>query len=104
MVLLGRQLEARQSTKQRASLLKLLDGFNDAILGVGEKAGEENPFMIYDYRKCVEILMTVNNWSEDDAVEWMDYNVICAYFGEDTPVFLYPAELNVIEGSDGEIH
>jgi len=84
--------------------LKLLDGFNDAILGVGEKAGEENPFMIYDYRKCVEILMTVNNWSEDDAVEWMDYNVICAYFGEDTPVFLYPAELNVIEGLNGEIH
>jgi hypothetical protein len=83
--------------------LKLLDGLNDAIIGVGEKAGED-PFLVYDYGKCIEILMKDNNWSEDDAVDWMGYNVTCAYFGEDTPAFLYPADVISIESPDGEIH
>lgn len=87
--------------------MKFLDGFNDAIVGVGEQKGNEEPFLIYDYEKCVQILMEKNDWEREDAEEWMDYNVTDLYIGKDTPAFLYPAEINGVLFSnvtEGDVH
>jgi len=32
--------------------------------------------VIYSYNKIVESLMAYNNWSEDEAIEWIDYNTM----------------------------
>ena len=32
--------------------------------------------------------MDINDWTEDEAIEWVDYNVVGAYVGEDTPIFV----------------
>jgi len=61
------------------------DGFDEAILGVGCQKGSE-PAIIYDYNKCVEILM--EDMSFEDAVEHMEFNVVDAYVGPQTPIFL----------------
>lgn len=40
----------------------------------------------YDYNKCVECLMK-NGMDREDALEWMETNVVSAYVGENGPVF-----------------
>ena len=62
------------------------DGFEQALIGVGVQA--MNYVAIYDYDKCVKILMDRDGMSYDESVEYMDYNVLGAYVGTQTPVFL----------------
>jgi hypothetical protein len=66
--------------------LLFADGFDEAILGVAERCG--SPLVVvYDYDKCVESLMK-DGMNEDEADEWMGFNVTGAYVGERTPWFL----------------
>jgi hypothetical protein len=61
-------------------------GFENAFVGIGQQFNQE--LAIYDYYKCIEILMTRDGMSRDEAIEFMEYNVIGAYVGPGTPVFL----------------
>ena len=49
---------------------------------------------IYDYEKMIEWLMDEENWSDEEAVEWIEYNTIraLAYAGPDAPIIMYPLE------------
>lgn len=44
--------------------------------------------VIYDYNLMVQELMTDENWSSEDAIDWIDYNTLRAipYFGDKTPL------------------
>jgi hypothetical protein len=64
----------------------LADGFEEAYIGQGRQANRN--FAVYDYDKCLAILMKRENWSLDDAVEWMEYNVVGAWVGDQTPIFV----------------
>ena len=64
----------------------LADGFEDALLGYGHQFNKI--IAIYDYHRCVKILIARDGMSEDEALEYMDFNVIGAYVGDHTPVFL----------------
>jgi hypothetical protein len=64
----------------------LADGFDDALIGTGWQYS--NPVAVYSYKKCVEILMKRDSMSHDEAVEFMEYNVLGAWVGESTPVFI----------------
>ena len=64
----------------------LADGFDNALVGWGHQASRE-PVAIYNYDKCVEILVKEGS-SEEDAIEWMEYNVVSAWYGENTPIFM----------------
>lgn len=64
--------------------LLLADGFDEAIVGVTYGYMENQ--IVYDFDKCVEILM--RDMSEEDALEHMSFNVTGAYVGERTPIFV----------------
>jgi hypothetical protein len=66
------------------------DGFDDAIVGVvdGWMGDSRETVVCYDYAKCVQILMA-GGMDEEMAEEWMDFNVLGAYMGHTTPVFLH---------------
>lgn len=64
----------------------LATGFEDALIGIGQQFNQE--LAIYDYDKCVKILMNRDGMSYYDANDFMEYNVIGAYVGPGTPVFL----------------
>ena len=66
------------------------NGFEDALIGLGWQ--HTKLLAVYDYDKCVEILMERDEMTHEEAVEWMEYNVVGAYVGEYTPVFLMPKE------------
>jgi len=57
------------------------DGFDDAIIGIDEFSMR----LIYSVSKCIEILC--RDMSEEDAVEYFDYNVKGSYVGEKTPIW-----------------
>jgi hypothetical protein len=65
----------------------LADGFEKALVGFGWQFNRE--LAIYDYDKCVEILMERDEMDRDDAIEFMEFNVLGAWVGEGTPVFLH---------------
>jgi len=63
----------------------LADGFDDALIGITEGM---NPVSVYDVDKCIEVLMRDHEMNQEDAVEYFYFNVVSAYIGEKTPVFL----------------
>lgn len=62
------------------------DGFEEALIGFGTRF--VSPIAVYDLAKCINILVERDGMSDDEAIEYMDYNVLGAYMGESTPVFL----------------
>ena len=65
--------------------LLFADGFDEAIIGVAERIGME-PVVAYDVNKIIEIL--ARDMTEDEAVEFFEFNILGAYMGERTPVFI----------------
>ena len=63
--------------------MRLADGFKDAFVGTTIGAFGRKQVAIYDYDKCLLILMHDNGMSEEDAMEYFDYNVIGSWIGED---------------------
>ena len=64
------------------------DGFDDAILGIGRRATQPE-VVAYDYEKCVLILMD-REMTEEEAREYMEFNVVGAFVGDRTPIFIEP--------------
>ena len=63
----------------------LADGFGDAFIGLAHRLN--NTFAIYDYNKCIEILMEMD-MDIDEAKDYFEYNVVGAWVGNQTPAFL----------------
>ena len=58
------------------------DGFNEAIIGF-----EPNMWkVVYSRNKVIEILM--KDMSEEEAIEFAEYNTFNAYVGEKTPLWM----------------
>tara|TARA_R100001530_G_C4277323_1_gene144678 strand:- start:423 stop:647 length:225 start_codon:yes stop_codon:yes gene_type:complete len=69
------------------------DGFDDAIIGVGRQFDKPDR-LIYAYDKCLMILMLDQEFTEQEAIDWMEYNVVGAYVGDGTPIFKIDYEDN----------
>lgn len=64
----------------------LADGFDDALIGVGLRAGQPT-IAVYSWERCLGILME-QGLTEEDAEEHMNFNVVGAWIGPQTPMFL----------------
>lgn len=58
------------------------EGFDAAIIGVDQLAER----IVYDKRKMIEILS--EEMSEEDAIDFLEYNTWNAYVGEHTPIYM----------------
>jgi hypothetical protein len=65
----------------------LADGFEDAFVGMCEVFGRP-PLATYDREKCIEILVNRDGMTDEEAVEFFEFNVAGADVGENTPIFL----------------
>ena len=63
------------------------DGFDKAFLGVASRFNMEDVFA-YDMDECIAILCRRDNMSYEDAIEFFHYNVLGAWVGKKTPLFL----------------
>jgi hypothetical protein len=64
------------------------NGFEAALLGYAVRVGQPE-VAIYDYQKCIEVLMQRDSMTYEEATEFFDFNVLGAWVGEATPLFLF---------------
>ena len=60
--------------------------YDSALIGVSEDGRA-----VYDYNLMVEWLMEEEGWTEEEAVEWVDYNTVRSipYMGDGAPIIMY---------------
>ncbi len=60
--------------------------YDTALIGVSDDCRA-----VYDYDLMVDWLVQEENFSEEDAIEWINYNTLRAlpYMGEDGPIVLH---------------
>ncbi|MEV6987002.1 hypothetical protein AB0M95_37900 [Sphaerisporangium sp. NPDC051017] len=79
----------------------LADGFEDALIGMAEGwfGNSRRVVALYDLALCLRVLL---GWGmdEEEAGEWIDYNVTGAYVGPSTPVFAIIKRQPVIVSGD----
>ena len=63
------------------------DGFETAFVAVAFSYNGNN-IAVYDYDTCIDVLIDRDTMSVEEAHEFMSYNVIGAYVGEETPLFI----------------
>jgi hypothetical protein len=73
-----------------AETMLFADGFDDAIIGFGNKYGDKL-CAIYDADKVIDILMK-EGMDYAEALEHFDFNIAGAYVGEQTPIFIHKIE------------
>lgn len=64
------------------------DGFEDAFLGYAERCASPG-VAIYSFTKMVEVLVERDGMSEEDAEEYLHFNVLGGWLGEKTPYVLF---------------
>ena len=74
-----------RSLKEEYPDLLIMDGYDEAIIGVVTRMGLE--VICYDLDKVIKILMK-QGMDEQDAWDWYQFNMAGSWIGEQTPVFL----------------
>lgn len=69
-------------------VLMFMDGFDDCIAGLVHRFGAE-AVVCYDRDKVIAKIVGQGS-TEEEAMEWYDYNMIGSWVGESTPCFLEP--------------
>jgi len=64
------------------------DGLGDALIGVGRRCGQPT-LAVYDVSKVLEILMDTGGMTDEEAVEFFEYNIEGSWVGETTPIWFY---------------
>jgi hypothetical protein len=70
-----------------AETMLFADGFDDAIVGVGNVFGGKL-CAIYDTDLVLKQCMK-DGMKYDEALEFFDFNIAGAYVGEQTPIFIH---------------
>jgi hypothetical protein len=63
-----------------------LDGMDEAFVGIAHSISAP-PCACYSVEKILGVLVK-GGMTEEEAQEFFDYNIACAYVGESTPIFL----------------
>lgn len=63
--------------------------YRTAIIGV-----TTDNRLVYDFNMMIDYLMKEDDFTYDEAAEWIDYNAVRSlpYVGEDAPIIMYPIE------------
>ena len=65
--------------------------FDEAIVGVTDEGQA-----VYDYNKMVQSMMQQDGITEEEAIEFIEYNTIRAlpYAGPNAPIIMHPIEID----------
>ena len=67
----------------------LAAGFEAAYVGYTSHQPSRPACAVYDYGLCVELLMTSDSLTVEEAIEHMEFNGVGAWVGPHTPLFLW---------------
>lgn len=63
------------------------DGLEDAYIGYTVNHHHAH-VAVYSFEKCVEIFMTRDGMTQEDADEFLSFNTLGAWVGENGPLFV----------------
>lgn len=67
----------------------LMDGFDEAVIGFSQRINE--PMLaVYSWDKMMDTCMKRDGMTWDEAEEYISYNCIGAWVGEQTPIIVMP--------------
>ena len=76
-----------EHTKENQVLFLDPPELDEALIGIALRLGLSVP--AYDYDKLIDVFQRINNWSYEDAIEWIEYNTMGSYVGPETPVIVW---------------
>lgn len=95
-----KKIQLRINAVEDETFLKA-DGFDEAIIGTAYGTtvrDDEGPVLVYDMQKCIDILMDgAVDMTREEAIEYFDFNVLGAFVGPQTPIFVNPDEMGLIK-------
>jgi len=65
----------------------LCDGFDEAIIGIAERINLSS-VVAYDVDKMLGIMVERDGMTYEEAMEYFDYNILGAWMGDYTPVYI----------------
>ena len=74
----------------------LFDGMGRAFVGSAAQAGH-NPLAVYSYDRMVNILMRRDGMDHTEAIEFLEFNTVCAWAGHGTPLVLRRMSLRAFQ-------
>lgn len=60
-----------------------IDGMDDAFMGCTPSG-----VAVYNLDRIVEIVMEDDEMTEEEAIDYVQFNIVDAYIGEKTPIFV----------------
>ena len=63
------------------------DGFDDCLIGLGFRFGNRGT-LVYDQAKVIETLKRDGQMTEEEALEYYEFNILGAFVGENMPIFM----------------
>ena len=73
--------------------LLLATGLEKAFLGIVMRFCMTEPVAAYDYETCIQTF-EADGMTRDEAIEYFEFNVIGAWVGEQTPMFIESMKLD----------
>ena len=73
----------------------LAEGFDNAVLGMSRGTLGED-VAVYSIDRCIDVLVQRDGMTEEEAIEYMNFNVLDAYMGPMTPIFVYEMDAAAI--------
>lgn len=81
--------DIQQALEEMDESTLLMDGFDEAFIGWSRRINE--PLLaVYSYEGLIKVCTERDGMDYDEAIEYVDYNVIGAWVGEQTPIIVMP--------------
>lgn len=74
-----------------------INGFDHCIIGISQILGKDDFIVVYDTMEIVSTLQERDGMSEEEAIEYFDYNIHGAYLGDYTPMFVTRCGINKVD-------
>ena len=79
--------EINQYLLEREEDTLLMDGFDDALIGFSQRINE--PLLaVYSFEEMVKTCIFRDGMTENEAEEYIEFNCIGAWVGEQTPIIV----------------
>ena len=79
-----RLAELKETIAEHNPEAMFADGYDNAIMGYSSDLR-----VIYSADQIVETLVERDGMTPDEAIEFFNFNIECAYVGEYTPIYMY---------------
>lgn len=77
-------LEIDQQVNEDTLFLEPRESYDDCIIGITYDGSK----VIYDATKIMDVLMSIDDMTDEEALEFFEYNILGSYVGENTPIYV----------------